>query len=118
MFITKDSIDFLNSKLRLPATGDEQDWDIELADKNRIEEFVDYLTTESLTDEQKFALMALIIASYEVLLVSINKLYTPLWHRIAITLVSEKQLYQPIIDYWTEDKTTDGFLITSIMLQI
>lgn len=118
MFITKEVADFLNVKLALPAKGDEQDWDIELANKDRVKEFTDYLNTAILTNEQKFALMSLIVASYEDLLVSKNKLYTPFWHKIGHILNSEKHLYQPIIDYWTQDKTTEGFLITSVMLQV
>lgn len=38
MFINRDFIAFINDNLKLPATGIEQDWEIELADCSRLSE--------------------------------------------------------------------------------
>jgi hypothetical protein len=38
--LMKNSIGRLTGMLRLPATGAEQDWEIELADPSRVDEFV------------------------------------------------------------------------------
>jgi len=51
--------------LLLPTSGKEQDWDIELADAIRLDEFLNVLDHQHLSDDQKHALMALIIASYD-----------------------------------------------------
>jgi hypothetical protein len=40
----KDSIQFLNTQLGLPATGTEQDWEIEMANPQRISQFIDFYT--------------------------------------------------------------------------
>jgi hypothetical protein len=61
-FITRAASESLNASLGLPARGTEQDWDIELADASRVEEFLDCL--ERLTNEdERFALLSLIVAS-------------------------------------------------------
>lgn len=64
----KEDIDYLNKLLNLPARGDEQDWDIELADPARLSEFLATFKAYNLTLSVKKAFLALIIASYDDLL--------------------------------------------------
>lgn len=64
----KEDIDYLNKLLNLPASGDEQDWDIELADPARLSEFLATFRAYDLTLSVKKAFLALIIASYDQLL--------------------------------------------------
>jgi hypothetical protein len=65
MYLTIEAITSLNRALHLPATGREQDWDIELEDMNRVGEFIGYLADHPLNDDEKRALMALIVSSLE-----------------------------------------------------
>ena len=65
MFILKkEAIIFLNEYFKLPARGDEQDWDVELANPDRSTEFLNAYD-DGFSDDVKLALMALIFASYD-----------------------------------------------------
>jgi hypothetical protein len=50
--VIKEATLFLNETLNLPATGCEQDWDIELSDPNRITEFITFMETHDLDGER------------------------------------------------------------------
>ncbi len=63
IIIGKKETEYLNELLSLPASGKEQDWDLELADKNRILEFIGVYETAGLGKKEKRALWALITAS-------------------------------------------------------
>ena len=63
----------LSFKLGLPVQGDEPDWDLQdwewdFADSHRIEDFIKVYNQEAITNNQKTALMALIVESYDVFL--------------------------------------------------
>ncbi len=118
--ITNEAIEYLNRELALPSTGREQDWEIELADSNRINEFISFLENKPLSDDKKFALMALIIGSLEDLvnIKSINKDSKDIWGEVARLLCTRIELYKPLIDYWSlvgEDNNDDTFAITKLM---
>ncbi len=107
MILTKDAIEYLNKNLSLPSTGIEQDWEIELADLNRIEEFVLFYRNSSLNEEEKRALMSLVIASYDDYLnekhIS-NKNYE---NEIKELLKLDKPLFSELIDYWSLEGESD-----------
>ena len=56
------AMDRLNTLLRLPYHEGMQDWAVELADADRVEEFCDVYETGELDNETRFALMALIVS--------------------------------------------------------
>jgi len=58
-----DAVQRLNSLLRLPAQGDEQDWEDELADPRRIDEILEWLESGKLTFEEMSAFGLLTISS-------------------------------------------------------
>ena len=51
----KETIAILNKKLSLPYTGTELDWDIEMADFNRINEFIDLYHQYDLAFQESLA---------------------------------------------------------------
>ncbi len=55
----------INHLLRLPATGKEQDWEIELADPARIDEMLDALESQTLDLDCQNALALLLLTSME-----------------------------------------------------
>lgn len=55
----------INELLSLPANGQEQDWEIELSDPERVVEFAALLTDRQLNLEQRSALALLALCSYE-----------------------------------------------------
>jgi hypothetical protein len=115
--LTTEAIQFLNKALCLPATGHEQDWEIELADPNRIDEFILFYENGTLNADQRSALMALIIASLEDL-AYIKPIEPMLWERISGLLSAEPDLHRSLIDYWSlndERDSDDVFAITKLM---
>ena len=55
----------INQLLALPATGNEQDWEFELADPARIDEMLNTFESKELDLESKSALALLILSSIE-----------------------------------------------------
>jgi hypothetical protein len=107
--LNKQDVDYLNELLNLPARGDEQDWDIELADPARLSEFLGTFKAYPLTLSVKKAFLALIIASYDILLQ-----YDPddddfYWTSIKGIMDSEKHEHISLLKYWaSEDSNEDN----------
>jgi hypothetical protein len=109
----------LNEVLNLPNESWIQDWDIQLADPNRVEEFCQ-LYLQLTNDDERFTLMTLIVASCEELLQnghSDKKL-----SELVISLLTKQfDLHKDTIEYWCEleeDNPEHFFAITSIMRAI
>ncbi|MEO7691765.1 MAG: hypothetical protein ABIS51_20955 [Sphingomonas sp.] len=62
---TADAVKQLNTLLYLPATGDEQDWEVELSDDRRIHEWLTLFVGNELDLECRSALFLLIMCSIE-----------------------------------------------------
>jgi hypothetical protein len=111
-----ETIKKLNSLLDLPYRDGMQDWDIELADSNRIQEFCDFYEREYLGSHEKQALMALIIASYNDYIEERgNEVF--LWNKIAALLRKDFDLHKSTILYWSCDDNEEvigGFAITPL----
>lgn len=125
IILKREAIEFINKRLLLPFSGFEQDWDIEMADPARVSEFVEFYQkgseSASLSEEEKKALMALIIASYNDLLDSQSISDSTLWSQISALILRESDIFGPIISYWSleNDKTTeDHFKVTPLLRQL
>lgn len=97
-FQTEKAIKFLNEKLKLPVTGEEQDWDLELSDYTRMEEFLSFYENQILDADTKFALMSLIIASYEGIEEDVEKEYV--WKQICLHLKNDQKIHEYTIHFW------------------
>lgn len=122
MIYDKNAIISINQKLKLQYLGFEQDWDIEMADYKRLEEFIAFFEKNILQNNEKFALIGLILASFDDLL---NHLNTPhnaqLWDRISHIINEEKELYQELLEYWSlskEKNQKEIFKITPLVREI
>lgn len=112
---TWEAMVLLERELSLPATGEEQDWDIELADPSRVDEFLRYLESHDLSEDARFALMALIIASLDDLSYE-GDLDAGLVKRTVALLEAGRPLYDDLILYWRQDgESPDGFNISPTM---
>lgn len=112
---TWEAMALLERELLLPATGEEQDWDIELADPSRVDEFLCYLESHDLSEDARFALMALIIASLDDLSYE-GDLDAELVKRTVALLEAGRPLYDDLILYWRQDgEGPDGFNISPTM---
>lgn len=104
----KEDLEYLNKLLNLPARGDEQDWDLELADPARLSEFLATFKAYDLTLSVKKAFLALIIASYNDLLQ-----YDPddddfYWTSIKRIIEPEKQEHLALLKYWALENSNKG----------
>ena len=112
--LKKRAVEAISQKLNLSVTGSEQDWDIELADPTRINEFLTVFKQDSSLDsEQKYTLMALILASYEDALQE-GKPLVDNWEYIKETL-KDDLTYSDLVDYWslpTDSNEVNLFKIT------
>jgi hypothetical protein len=97
--LISEAIKRLNTLLSLPHRDGMQDWDVELADPNRVQEFCDVYERKHLDPPEKQALMALIIASYDDYLEERgNEVF--LWNKIAALLRKDCDLHKSIMLYW------------------
>lgn len=111
------AIQYLNTALRLPASGHEQDWEIELADANRLNEFVSFYENNELPEEVNVALMSLIVASLDEFM-SDGRNDKTLLEKIKNLLKSDSNLHSETIKYWSllqyEDQC-DSFEVTKFI---
>lgn len=121
MFVRQDTLKRLSENLSLPYTGTEQDWELEMADASRIDEFIEYYKNNLLSKDEKYALISLIIASYDDVL-SLGKLRIDHnWTMIKTLLEKDRILFADLISYWKlEDETDDDnlFAITPLIRTI
>lgn len=104
-FPTADSIDYLDSVLQIDKNRYSQDWEIEIADPTRLEEFLDVYENQTRNDDDRFTLMALIVCSFEDS--TADGINTELWQRIRRFLLSDFLLHQYTILYWCNAEETD-----------
>ena len=104
--LKKESIDRLTAQLALKATGHEQDWEIELADAARINDFLAAYHDQLLCIEDRRALMALVLASADEY-VSKEGQVPEEWTRIAQLLSQEEGLHREAIAYWKREGEND-----------
>jgi hypothetical protein len=101
MFPNKESILSLCKKLNLqPPDKFEQDWEYEVVDPNRIDDFLLlYNNDKSLTENEKVTLGILIIGSLNEAL-DIGILSEDLWDTSWNTLKKDLVLHSRTLDYW------------------
>jgi len=119
-WITGESIARLSAKLRLPVDPLMQDWDIESADPRRLGEFLDLYETEPLPEDDKFALMALIVASFDDWLGDGGTDGTVV-ARIREHLDREFALHEATVHYWClfdEPDPAECFIVTPFLREI
>ncbi len=109
---TAAAIERLAKMFGLPSAG--QDWEIVCADADRVCEFLDAYESAPLNQDEKFTLMALIVASYDELLT--KGCDDPRhWDRIRRHLLDRFDLHGYTVQYWSlpeEDEPNDVFDFT------
>ena len=121
MIVKKEIIEELSYELSLPYTGIEQDWEIEMANPERIKDFITFYQNNNLNVEKKVALMALILSSYDELLNNSDTIVDEKWNNIKEIIESDKLIFTELIDYWSLLKETEeknAFNLTPLMRQI
>lgn len=120
MFFSKQAIGFLNAALNLNATGFEQDWDLELADADRVDEFIDFFQANRDLDEQvKGALLALIIASLDDCIEKESE--KKYFEKLVPLLGADIELFSQVSEEWVaanDAYPTGDFAVSQLLRQI
>lgn len=127
----------LTDELSLGGSGQEQDWEVELSDGDRVEEFIAKYHSGQRADDRDFALVSLIVASFDNRLADrlyesegeyrevfdrcgskTDLVYTQdeiaIWKKIRAILNSNLSLYNQIIQYWSGENQ-DGVAFASTL---
>ena len=94
----------LGELLKIPDLAGE-DWDLMYADGERVKEFCDVYESEPLSDPEKFALMELLVASYDRCLWEVQHAEPELESRISHLLEKDFELHRHTIEYWSALKS-------------
>lgn len=105
-FITSESVRRLNARLCIAENPFSQDWEIENSDSGRIEEFLTLYEQLDLNDDDRFALMALIVASFDDCLLE-DKATDSVKKRVREYLVRDWKLHNSTIHYWCVEGESD-----------
>lgn len=108
----------LSKPLGFNFTGREQDWAIEFADYTRVSDFINFMDQRHLSEEERYAVLSLILASYDECLNNGLDADRALWNNIAGLLDKDKEIVSDLLDYWAqyeEKNQEDLFAITSLI---
>jgi hypothetical protein len=107
---TPKAIETLTQRLALSRKWS-QDWELEVTDASRIGEFCRYYEESALTIEEKFALMALIVASFDdYLQATPSKQHDPSFEAWIERLLRENfVLHSYTVEYWSVLDAEDWF---------
>ncbi len=121
MILKKEAIKKISEKLGFQFTGIEQDWAIEFSDSKRLNEFIKCYQEEKFQEEEKFALMALILSSYNDFLELNDENQPQIEIQINEIINTDSIDFTELIDYWSlkgETKKEMLFKITPFVRQI
>ena len=109
----------LDKKLSLGVTGSEHDWDIELADPERLEEFLSfYIENDTvLTKNEKYCLASIIVASFDEVIFS-KAFNNNIWGQISAILMKEKELFLSLMEYWASPLDGNDFNVSFHMRRL
>ena len=115
-YVTKEAINGLVVKLGFPSPYlHQQDWEYTVGDGTRVSEWIaEYQKRTDLTDEERFALMIIIIQSFDDAL-SVGIADDQDWERIENALRLDSSLHQATLEYWSmsdEEDPDNDFYVT------
>jgi hypothetical protein len=120
MYVTRNVVYSLAEKLHLPEPGEfTQDWEYEVADSSRVDEFVSFYENGQLDGDEKFALMIIVISSFNDLLKE-KGMEVTIWERIKRNLVMNRHIHMNTILYWSdiEGELEDSWEIAPNMREV
>lgn len=102
-FPSRKAIASLAKRFDLPNTLEMQDWEWEVADSDRIDEFVSAYESGELDDDEKFTLMETIIQSFEDLETALSN--NKKWSHVLELIEKNINLHIYSVWYWSDLKT-------------
>ncbi|UQN10712.1 hypothetical protein [Deinococcus sp. QL22] len=112
----------INGRFNLKHDPSHQDWPLEVSDGKRIEEFLDAYEQELWSDDERYAVMELILYSYEDHLHSDDQENLMFRDRLRPILLRDFELHHPTIEYWCrfdlspEEAEIPEYLFTPVRL--
>lgn len=120
-YVTKRAIEGLVQKVNLPSPDEfSQDWEVEVSDSSRISEFLCAYENIELNIDEKFALMIVIISSFDDA-VAEGQTEESTAKRIRYHLLQDIGIHMNTIRYWSmldEDDLDNCFAVTAFMREI
>jgi len=104
---TKKSITKLASILGVSHTPDMQDWEWEIADPQRLREYIELYSKPHMNEDDRFTIMETMIQSIDDLFVR-NRIPPKCWTRVQKLITSNPKLHQCSVLYWSS-LDFDGF---------
>lgn len=116
-FFDKKIISNVNKLFGFIATGYEQDWPLEFADKNRISEFINAIKLGGLSPDVRNAIVSLILFSYDDYLSEKVDHNNEIWKEIIVILNESPNSYKDVLNYWAlwDNKANDLFKLTPLV---
>tara|TARA_R110002073_G_scaffold4918_2_gene31246 strand:- start:5934 stop:6287 length:354 start_codon:yes stop_codon:yes gene_type:complete len=99
-FPTAGAIASLANRLGVPHHPSMQDWEWEIADPDRIDEYLSLYRDGGLTDDERFTLMETILQSFEDLDADLTS--DPRWLAVLDWLDRDVELHAHSIWYWAD----------------
>lgn len=117
-YVTKEAIDGLSEKLGLPNRVT-QDWEYEVGDSSKVSEYIESYEKIIMSKEEKFALMIIIISSYNDALEE-GKIENSIWDKIRHHLLNDISIHRNTILYWAleGEDLENCFSITPFIRQL
>ncbi|NVM62235.1 hypothetical protein FHW88_000511 [Mucilaginibacter sp. SG538B] len=118
MFFNKETITQVNELLHLKASGDEQEWPLEVADSDRIIEFLYLAEMLDIWFQIRYAFIALILYSYDKYLGEHSDHDKYLWDRIEKLLDRDAGRFNELLNRWAlwdVEDDTDLFRLTPLV---
>lgn len=109
----------LSEALNLAWDPQMQDWDLVNANQSLLPQLVHLLADRELSDDQRFSIMGLAVASYDEAL-QVGALDSNVWCSLKDELTARPQLYASILWYWALPviRGDDAFPISPAMAQL
>src|SRR4051812_17349024 len=105
-FPTAAAIDALAKRFGFPNSPQMQDWPWEVADAERIDEFLDAYDSAGLSDDERFTLMEIILQSFEDL--GQGRGFDARWQRALDVLDPSIDLHAYSVWYWSDLENENG----------
>lgn len=120
MILKKEVIEELSKRLSLPFAGIEQDWALEMASSEKLDDFLRFYKRHGLSKDERVALISLILASYEDFLNENDLDVDDRWNAIMEIIDSDRTAYQGLLEYWSlnESDLKDVFRITPLIRKL
>ena len=118
-FSTRDAIDLLAATFGLPNEPWMQDWEIQVADPSRIDDFLAVYESESLSEDCRFSLMQILLQCFEDL--PHRPESDPRWPRLIRCLRMDSGIHDSTIEYWTgieSEKLGDAWRVSKPLRNI